>query len=125
VAERIPDWFFNAVLDGIQRLYVLSLPRTPSADTIELTQEVWVEALWSAARWDEDADRPRLASAFRALERTATEWPSPRLLLQHLPRRSRQAALPAPGLTEEQRRRNQARIRELVRTLKGGERRGD
>ena len=123
MTDQVPSWFFNAVLDGIQRLYILSLPRTPSADTIELTQEVWVEALWRAAQWHE-ADRPRLVAAFRSLEASVTEWPSPRLLLQHLPRRSQRPVLPGPALTPDQRRRNQERIRELTSQLRGG-RRGD
>lgn len=118
--QQIPDWFSDAILDGIERLYVLSLARTPSADTIELTHAQWVEVLWDApVQWDEEVDRPRLQAAFKRLARQVDTWPAPSQLWELMPGRPQRPALPGPELTPEQRARNRERVQDLLRQLRG------
>lgn len=98
-------WFRAAIAQGLVRLVALSLPGTPPADTIELTREAWIEALWPTRAWDERLDAPRIAEGFRALMLSAERWPSPAHLLRSLPPRPEPLRLPAPPLDEASRRR--------------------
>jgi hypothetical protein len=98
-------WFRSAIAQGLVRLVALSLPGTPPADTIELTREAWIEALWPTRAWDERLDALRLAEAFRALMITAERWPSPVHLLRALPPRPEPRRLPAPEPDASTRRR--------------------
>lgn len=79
---------------GIARLAALSLPRTPPADTLEVTTAVWFDALNTGMAWDERRDRMRLRSAFGKLATTCEMWPGPKRLLDCLPPVPRQRALP-------------------------------
>jgi hypothetical protein len=103
-------WFRAAIAQGLVRLVALSLPGTPPADTIELTREAWIEALWPLRAWDERLDRERIASAFRALMGTCERWPAPAALMRALPPRHEPPKLPEPPPSEAARR----RIRELL-----------
>lgn len=84
MVDRIPDWFHNAILDGLQRLYCLSLARTPAAELYPATILTWVETLADGMSWEQDRDEARIAKTFRILERTRTEWPLPRNFLEAL-----------------------------------------
>lgn len=81
-----PDWFRRAIGEGLMRLYALSLPGYPAAETVKLTKAAWCDALWSARRWTPE-DQGRLGVAFARLAATAERWPPPRALLAHLPTR--------------------------------------
>lgn len=74
---------------------VLSLPRTPPADTLEGTVAVWREALTDGMVWDETRDAWRIRTAFKTLIKTCEMWPGPKRLLDCMPRVPRQRALPA------------------------------
>ena len=84
---------------GIARLAALSLPRTPPADTLEVTTAVWFDALNTGMAWDEGRDRMRLRSAFGKLATTCEMWPGPKRLIDCLPPVPRQRALP-PRLSD-------------------------
>jgi hypothetical protein len=99
------QWFRASIAQGLVRLVALSLPGTPPADTIELTREAWIEALWPTRAWDADLDAPRIAAAFRTLMITCERWPAPVALLRALPARPHAPALPPPPASAEQRRR--------------------
>lgn len=78
---KAPDWFFNAISDGLSLLYTLSLPSTPASDMIGKTAAVWVSVLWGGPQaWDEARDTERIAEAFAHLARTAERWPAPKQL---------------------------------------------
>lgn len=99
------QWFRASIAQGLVRLVALSLPGTPPADTIELTREAWIEALWPTRAWDGELDAPRIAAAFRTLMITCERWPAPVALLRALPARPQPPALPLPPASAEQRRR--------------------
>ena len=100
-----PPWFWNVILEGLQRLVVLRLDYAPPADAIELTAAAWVSALAAVgsdgayAIWHEALDAPRLAEGFRILGAHRTSWPKPANLLAAMPERPRPAlSEPAPPL---------------------------
>jgi hypothetical protein len=89
-------WFLNEILTGLQKLYTLSLDRTPAADVLPGTARAWVEALTHGRAWDQQRDTPRLRAAFSRLLAEAERWPAPRELLTMLPEVPR-----APALTHD------------------------
>lgn len=93
-----PDWFHNAIVTGIQNLYLLSLPGSPAGEVLPGTVEVWVRSLWSMPiAWDERLDLPRIDAGFMHLAQTCDRWPAPKLLLANLPGRPAQLALAPPA----------------------------
>lgn len=112
------QWFRASIAQGLVRLVALSLPGTPPADTIELTREAWIEALWPTRAWDADLDAPRIAAAFRTLMITCERWPAPVALLRALPARPQPPALPLPPASAEQRRRVAHMLAALVETIR-------
>jgi hypothetical protein len=104
-------WFRDAITSGLQALVVLHLPGGPGHDTVAYTRDVWVRTLWGAPiQWDVNVDRRRIDAAFNRLARQVDRWPAPRALLERLPPRPKPRALPAPKLTEAERRRNSERL---------------
>lgn len=113
--QLAPAWFHNAVVEGVQRLHVLSLPGTPAAETVTLTAQVWIDTLWRMPRfWDEARDLPRLQEAFRTTAQRAERWPAPRNVMDNLPRAPDVPQLPAPKVDPEKLRAYQAHARELL-----------
>ena len=81
-----PDWFHNTIVSGVQQLHVLSLQGTPAAETVVLTAQVWIDALWNTPRsWDEERDAPRLREAFRSIAQRVDRWPAPKAVLENMP----------------------------------------
>lgn len=112
------QWFRDEIFAGLARLLVLRLPSAPWEEEAEYTQQTWIEVLWDAPiGWDAELDTTRLRTAFARLAREAERWPTPRQLLQMMPQRPPQPRLAAPPMSEAQRRRNQTRLREMMREL--------
>lgn len=109
-----PKWFRQAIGDGLVYLVSLSLPNTPSHETIKLTKAAWAECLFEGRAWVEE-DATRIAASFRSMSRKVDRWPAPRVLLEHLPARPQRRALPGPEISEEQRRRNLRKISAMLR----------
>lgn len=115
----VPDWFRFVIVTGLQKLLALRLTGTPPEDAIVGTAEVWLEAIWDrGCRWEEHLDRERMERAFLVLFRTCDRWPAPKLFLDNLAARAPPRELPPPSISPEERERNAARIRELVKNLK-------
>lgn len=85
--QVVPAWFNDAIVDGLQRMHVLGLDGTPSAETVVLTANVWIELLWKARAWDEASTPARIAEAFSRLQLVVDRWPSPSRLLECVPER--------------------------------------
>lgn len=120
------EWFHAEVRRGLSKLVVLHLANSPGHETIEYTAQVWAETLWTAAiGWDAELDTLRLQGGFARLARQADRWPAPRQLLELLPERPQRPRLTKPPMSEAQRRRNQARLREMMAELGVGSKRGD
>ncbi|WP_445157384.1 hypothetical protein [Halomonas sp. E14] len=116
--KPVPDWFYRSVSGGLGMLLVLHLPGAPGHETIEYTEGVWVEVLWSAnIGWDEALDAPRLHQGFLRLARQADRWPAPRTLLEMLPQRPERKRLPKPQMSRAERERNRQRLAEMMAEL--------
>lgn len=101
--KQAPDWFYQAISNGLRALVVLHLPGAPGHETVAFTEDVWVQVLWTAnIDWQEHQDANRLNRAFILLARQADRWPAPRALLELLPARPEPAALPAPRVSRAQ-----------------------
>lgn len=94
----------------------MSLPGCPSAETLPLTAQTWVDDLWVAKAWDRQQDEQRLAATFRVLRSHCERWPTLRQFLDVLPRREPQQAL-EHKFTEEQLEDGRRRVREILNTL--------
>ena len=111
MAER---WLEREIARGLQGLLALRLNGAPADDSVTLTLDVWLAALDShAVSWSEYADAPRIQRAFRTLYRLCDRWPAPRHFLDNLGNRDPPPSLPAPRISQEERERNQARLREI------------
>lgn len=118
MADQVPTWFYNAVSAGLQALVVLHLPGAPGHETVAFTQDVWVEALWTAnIDWQEHADTDRLRQAFLRLVRQADRWPAPRALLELLPARPAPRSLPAPRMSKAESDQARQRLAKLLDSL--------
>lgn len=110
-----PQWMLAEVADGLQRLMCLALPGTPAAETIAGTARAWADAMWYAPKaWDRDLDAPRIAAAFRGIGHRLERFPTPKALLEAMPARPPQPALPKPTISEAQRRANRRRIARMM-----------
>lgn len=116
MTEATADWLLDEVMTGLQKLISLSLANTPAMETIELTAASWMEVLRSQ-RWSEDQDQWRVQAAFLHLMKDSDRWPAPRNLLDRLPPRQPQKALPAPEMSPEQVAENLRRIREMLKPI--------
>lgn len=94
----VPDWFNDAIVDGLQGLYSLCLQGAPAAEVMEATTGVWITVLWDASNtaWDEVLDPPRIAAAFHKLALTSERWPAIPMLRRAMPPRPEPLALPEP-----------------------------
>ena len=77
-------WIQNEITNGFQRLFCLSLERTPSAEMIAGTVAVWMESIVYSRRWCEAKDVPLMREAFRRLGENCDCWPSPKRFLDAL-----------------------------------------
>ena len=83
--HRIPDWFLNRVVDGIQFLMALPLREAPRHAPIHTIASLWASTLWQPGDgWNERQDSARLYFAFSNLAANSPRWPSPHDLLEFL-----------------------------------------
>ena len=82
---KMPDWAYNQMIEGLQKLLVLRLQGSPPADTISALAAVWEEALtpitWA---WQPETDGARLPAAFRRLISQAEKWAQPAQLIKQI-----------------------------------------
>lgn len=114
MTDNVPDWFYQSVGAGLGMLLVLHLPGAPGHETIEFTEQVWVDLLWSAPTdWNQEQDEARLQRGFRLLAREVDRWPAPKLLLKMLPARK---PLPELGrhFSDEELAANRQRMKDIM-----------
>lgn len=118
---KMPDWAYNQMIDGLQKLLVLRLQGSPPADTISALAAVWEEALtpitWA---WQPETDGERLPIAFRQLIRQAEKWMQPAQLIKQIPPRNTLTAALLPNkqpISPEQREANRQRLQQILNQL--------
>ena len=110
------EWLLDEVLNGLQKMFCLSLDRTPAAEMLPGTAQAWLEAITDGKAWQKGRDADRIAAGFRTLARIARRWPAPAEFLDVLPP---VADLPAIGykakpVTAEQAAANIAKLKAML-----------
>ena len=114
----VEKWLEREIARGLQGLIALRLSGAPADDSVTLTLDVWLVAIESlSVHWNEQLDAERVRRAFRTLYRICDRWPPPKLFLDNLGNRDPPPALPPPQISEEQRKKNVAQLRELMKKL--------
>lgn len=115
--DSIPDWFHDTIMEVLQVLVALSLKDTPAAEIITATSDIWAKALWSKGGWVERLDRPRLLNGVMALSRQVDRWPAPADLIDAMPVRVKQRALPPPPMSDEKQEYGRQKLKEIREML--------
>lgn len=89
-------WFSSVIADGMQRLAAMRLMNAPQDDALALACAVWIDSLWFRRDWHQDPDEGRLRHAFMALAGSSRRWPAPVEVIDNLPAKPPQLALPGP-----------------------------
>jgi hypothetical protein len=97
----VDDWVRAEVANGLQALLSLRLRNAPAEDMIELTADIWAQA-FAARASVESLDAPRIREGFRRIFPRVREWPAPAEVLEKMPDRPPQPALPAPRMSDEE-----------------------
>ena len=114
----VEKWLEREIARGLQGLIALRLSGAPADDSVTLTLDVWLAAIESlSVNWNEQLDAERVRRAFRTLYRICDRWPPPKVFLDNLGNRDPPKALPPPQISEEQRKKNVALLRELMKKL--------
>ncbi len=114
----VEKWLEREIARGLQGLIALRLSGAPADDSVTLTLDVWLAAIESlSVNWNEQLDAERVRRAFRTLYRICDRWPPPKVFLDNLGNRDPPKALPPPQISEEQRKKNVAMLRELMTKL--------
>jgi hypothetical protein len=79
------DWILDEIATGLQKLYLLSLDRTPAAELLAGTAQSWLEIITTGRVWDEARDAHRIREAFVTLGLTRESWPAPKHFIEALP----------------------------------------
>lgn len=116
----VEKWLEREIARGLQGLIALRLSGAPADDSVTLTLDVWLAAIESlSVNWNEQLDAERIRRAFLTLYRICDRWPAPKLFLDNLGNRDPPKALPPPQISEEQRKKNLALLRELRNKIVG------
>ena len=114
----VEKWLEREIARGLQGLIALRLAGAPADDSVTLTLDVWLAAIeCQAVTWNEQADAERIRRAFRTLYRICERWPPPKVFLDNLGNRDPPPALPPPPISKEERKKNVARIQEIMKKL--------
>lgn len=123
---KAQKWLWAVIAEGMQGLLALRLKNAPPEDTIKVVLNVWLIAIQDYTDWTESIDTERIQKAFVYLYGTRTTWPSPYDFLTAMPKRPAPKALPLKPISEEQRLRNQQRLKTWLnnysaKSIRGGQ----
>ncbi|WP_298438002.1 hypothetical protein [Geobacter sp.] len=110
------DWKRTAIAGGLAALVAANLKNAPAVDTIGYTADIWLRM--AATCTIPEIDAPRIEAAFAAILDQATEWPEPRALKEHLPRRPERAKV-GHEISDEQRQQGRDAARAIHALLEG------
>jgi hypothetical protein len=107
------DWINDAVMDGLSALIALRLKNTPAEEMIDLTADIWLRAFRQRA-FIREVDEPRIRAAFDMIFPRIREWPAPLDVIELMPPRPPQLALPELVVSDEQHAENVAKVKDLM-----------
>lgn len=87
--EDIPEWFTRTVCGTLAEMMIIGLDNVPPADTMSLVAERMLKELWPKRQWERDCrsfGAKRLRIAFIQAAEHSKRWPSPKDVLECLPR---------------------------------------
>lgn len=115
----VPDWFKREITAGLQLLVVLNLKFAPASDAILATASAWVKVLYRKIPLaNTQTNVNRIRQAFYDLSVECEEFPTPARFLKSLPPYKEPVVkVLKKEFTEEERKKNLARIRELKNRL--------
>ncbi|MCQ9121205.1 hypothetical protein MUU45_001692 [Rodentibacter pneumotropicus] len=119
---RDNQWLKPVLAKGVAMLLLLRLKNSPADDVIKPTLEAWYRVITHKKAWDMDLDKVRFETAFMTLGQTCDWFPTPKQLLEVLPKREYPELRPPPPKTEEelaaeqaQKERNVQRLKDILR----------
>lgn len=81
------DWITREISSGLQKLILLNLNHAPALDVLTRgTLPAWIEAITHNRKFEEQRDAPRIREGFRTLLDRSRDWPTPRDLLDAMPK---------------------------------------
>lgn len=113
--KTLPKFVRDEILTGLQKLMMLRPDGAPPNSGIKLTASVWMEAIASLPiQWDEKQDAGRVTRAFTCLLAEIERWPTPKMLIKHLPPREELPQLEHKRqLTPEEKARGRENLKKL------------
>jgi hypothetical protein len=109
------EWLLDEILNGLQKLFCLSLDRTPAAEMLPGTASAWLEAITDGLVYDRGRDANRLRRGFVILAKTVRRWPSPVEYLEAVPKYEAPAiGYETKPVSEEQAAANIARLKSML-----------
>ncbi|MGY0399466.1 MAG: hypothetical protein ACWIPH_05935 [Ostreibacterium sp.] len=91
----------------------------PAGNAIEAVVEVWCDALWSAANWNDERNINRLQTAFKTASAECNQWPAPVDIRKRMPAVvTVLKALPEPLRSTAQQQEINAIIEDLLNSMK-------
>lgn len=103
-------WLKQSLSQGVSMLILLRLRNAPPQDAIAPTLEIWFRTLTYKRHWEQAQDQVRFEEAFIRLAQTCSEFPTPKQLLEAMPKIDYKA-LPEPSVSEAKREEMLAKIR--------------
>lgn len=95
----LPKPLHDELIDGLTLLDSLNLsfgPRT--VDDLIKAAGAWEWVFCAGRTWETEKDTGRIVAAFTAVAPKLDKWPSPKLILEHLPPRPLPPPLPKPDV---------------------------
>ena len=119
---RDNQWLKLVLAKGVAMLLLLRLKNSPTEDVIQPTLEAWYRVITHKKAWNMALDKLRFETAFMLLVQTCDWFPTPKQLLDILPRREYPELPPPPPKTagelaaeQVQMARNVQRLKEMLR----------
>lgn len=93
----LPNPLHDELIDGLTLLDNLNLSFAPrTIDDLTKAAAAWEWVFCAGRAWDTEKDSGRIVEAFAAVVPKLDKWPSPKLILEHLPPRPLPPPLPKP-----------------------------
>lgn len=116
------QWLKPVLAQGVAMLLLLRLKNSPTEDVIQPTLEAWYRVITHKRSYEMGLDKKRFEDAFMYLAQTCDWFPTPKQLLEALPRREYPELPPPPPKSAEeiaqekaQQERNLKRLRDILR----------
>lgn len=114
------QWLKQTLGQGMAMLLVLRLKNAPPEDAVKATLQAWFKVITYKKAWEQALDQPRFEAAFMYLAQHCEWFPTPKQLLEAMPARKVIGLPPPPTISAAQRAKNQAKLSELLQSLKRG-----